>query len=81
MNYKDNSGAFFKNDKKRNDRDPDYRGQSTINGVEYWVSVWLATSKKGDRYFSASYTLKDEQRPAQSAPAQDNDPFDDDLPF
>ena len=46
MDKKDNSGVLFKNDKKEAHNQPDYKGNITVAGVEYWLSAWI---KEGDR--------------------------------
>jgi hypothetical protein len=66
---KDNSGALFKNEDQREGRqDPLYKGSARINGVDYWVSAWLNTSKAGAKYMSLKYKAKDEAR----APVQND---------
>jgi uncharacterized protein (DUF736 family) len=77
MNYDNtNSGALFRNDKK-SERDRDYRGDITVNGVDYWISAWLKTSKKGTKFMSLSVTKKE----TVEKPAPVTDDFDEDLPF
>ena len=77
MNYDNtNSGALFRNDKK-SERDRDYRGDITVNGVDYWISAWLKTSKKGTKFMSLSVTKKE----TVENPAPVTDDFDEDLPF
>jgi uncharacterized protein (DUF736 family) len=72
-----NSGALFKNAKKQKDTQPDYRGSLNVEGTDYWISAWLKTSKKGEKFMSLAVTLQDEAaKPKQETPA-----FDDDLPF
>jgi uncharacterized protein (DUF736 family) len=94
---KDFTGALFRNDKKETDSHPDYRGSATINGVEYWVSSWVNTSAKGQKYMSLKYSPKEEvhekgmaqakaaatdQREAITGQAAaPQDTFDDDVPF
>ena len=78
-----NSGALFKNEDKREERHPDYKGSLNVNGVDHWISSWLKTSKAGAKYMSISVTPKNANNtraPVQSksAPA---DEFDDSLPF
>jgi hypothetical protein len=43
----DNLLAIFKNDERRNDNDPPYRGQGKVDGREYWVSAWVNETKAG----------------------------------
>jgi hypothetical protein len=87
-------GSLFKNDRKTEDKHPEYKGQAQINGLEYWVSAWVKTSKEGVKYMSLSYQLKEGQNSPKSAPIADNKPLrdtkpaptimddmDDDLPF
>jgi uncharacterized protein (DUF736 family) len=77
-----NSGALFKNDDKQTDKHPDYRGQINVGGTEYWLSAWVKTSKKGNKFMSLSVQPK-EQRRRESPPDFDNrvEDLDDDLPF
>ena len=78
-----NTGALFRNDKEGNEKRPDYRGQLDVEGVEYWVSAWIKTSKKGDKYMSLSIQPKEDREDAKPAPKKQADeaPFDDDIPF
>ena len=52
---KDNQAAIFKNDKKGNDKAPDYRGKGMVNGKEVEMALWVKTSKAGQSYFSVSF--------------------------
>ena len=36
-NRKDNSGVLFKNDRKENERAPDYKGNITVDGKDYLI--------------------------------------------
>jgi uncharacterized protein (DUF736 family) len=84
MQYDNNmSGVLFKNDKKGNDKRPDYRGTAVINGVDLNISAWLKASKKtGDKFLSLRFESKT-AAPPKRAPVMDETPFDDDkdLPF
>lgn len=51
---KDNTFTLFDNDKKGNDRAPDYRGRGLINGEEVKVAVWKRTGKTGVEYLSGT---------------------------
>ena len=78
---KDNSGSLFKNDRKENDKQPDYKGTVKIGGVEYWQSAWIK-DVNGKKFFSQSFTPKDanpEQKKTQTL--QFNSDPGDDLPF
>ena len=55
METKLNSGAIFKNSKKTNEKQPDYKGTVNVNGKDMEISLWLKESKKGTKYFSASF--------------------------
>ena len=65
-----NSGALFENEKRKSEKHPHLRGSCTIKTpdgelVEYWVSAWQKTSKKGDDFFSLSFSIKDEKKEAE----------------
>ena len=71
---KDNSGALFKNDKKRSDNDPDYRGQAVVNGQEFWLAAWINTARNtGQKYMALKLNPKDE--------ADQRTRHDDDIAF
>ncbi len=80
-----NSGALFKNEKQK-DTHPDYRGTINVNGVDFWISAWIKSSKAGQKYMSLSVQpkeAKDDRRPergAQPATAPAGG-FDDEIPF
>ena len=78
-----NTGSIFKNKKKESDKHPDYTGSINIEGVEYWQSVWLKTSKAGEKFFSQSFKLKEAKKPDTDRVKEtvNSDPFGDDIPF
>lgn len=48
-------GTLWKNDRKENDRHPDYKGRAQIDGQTYWLAAWLRTPKRGgDKFLSIS---------------------------
>jgi hypothetical protein len=62
MDYDNNmSGALFKNKEVKSERSPLYSGSCEIEGVEYWISSWIKTSKKGTRFMSLAFTAKEEK--------------------
>lgn len=74
-----NSGALFKNDRKQNDKHPDYNGSLNVDGTDYWLSGWLK-EKNGKKFFSLSVKPKDANYKPKSKPAQ-NEAIDEDVPF
>ena len=56
METRNNTGAIFKNDNKKADNHPDYRGKVNVNGKEMEVALWLKTSAKGVKFMSASFS-------------------------
>jgi len=45
MEQKDNTGAIFKNDYKKTETQPDYKGKAMIDGKEKELAMWLNESK------------------------------------
>ena len=75
MENKTNTGAIFKNDKKTNPNQPDYRGKVNVNGKEMEIALWVKTSSAGNTYFTASFS--EPYVAPQTQPVVSND----DLPF
>lgn len=42
-----NSGVLFKNDKKSNEKAPDYKGKINIEGKEKEIAGWIREGKSG----------------------------------
>lgn len=47
MEQRNNSGVLFVNDKKENERAPQYKGNITVDGKDYWLSAWIKEGKSG----------------------------------
>lgn len=67
-----NSGALFENEKREKESHPHLRGSCTVKTpdgelIEYWVSAWQKTSKKGNDFFSLSFTLKEDEKEKKSS--------------
>lgn len=80
--HKPGSGSLFRNDKKGNDRAPDYRGVANIDGELFELAGWIKECSKG-KFLSLSLKPK-EERQQQAKPPQAGDPFGDmesDSPF
>jgi hypothetical protein len=49
-------GVIFKNDKKGNDKAPDYKGKGNFNGQDFEMALYVQTSKKdGSKFFSVRF--------------------------
>lgn len=66
--HKDNMGSLFKNDRKQNERQPDYRGEAKIDGRDYWISAWLKEGNRG-KFFSFAFEDKEKGKPDSKAKA------------
>ena len=51
---KDNTFALFKNEKKENDKHPDYTGDIMVNGKKLRLSAWINETKAGNKYMKGS---------------------------
>lgn len=50
---KEGSGAIFKNEKKSEDKHPDYRGTfKGLDGKMYNGALWVKEDKNGKKFFS-----------------------------
>jgi uncharacterized protein (DUF736 family) len=56
MEQKNNTGAIFKNDYKKTEQHPDYKGKAMIDGNAKDVSAWLNESKNGTKYLSIKFS-------------------------
>lgn len=66
-----NRGVLFPNDKKGNEKRPDFTGDLNVDGVEYKLSAWKKMSKQGNSFLSISVQLKEGQKipPKNTMPA------------
>jgi len=89
---KDNSGALFKEEEKKSEKHPDYKGNCLVNGERMYIAAWINESQGGKKYMSLSFTAPStdakyskEDSTATPAPAfskpQATAKADDDLPF
>lgn len=58
----ENRGVLFPNDKKGNEKRPDFTGDLNVDGVEYRLSAWKKASKQGNNFLSISVQLKEGQK-------------------
>jgi hypothetical protein len=80
MEKRDNSGVLFKADKTDNDRSPQYKGNITVDGKDYWISAWVKEGKSG-KFMGLAVAPKEPQ--AKPSTRSKDTGFDDggDLPF
>ena len=77
METKNNSGSIFKNNYKKSESHPDYKGKCMVNGKEMEIALWVKDTKTGEKFFSTSFSEP------YVAPEATNPPVivSDDLPF
>ena len=80
MDKKDNSGVLFKNDKKETGNHPDYKGNITVGGKDYWLSAWIKEGKSG-KFMGLAVSPKEEYKAKPSERSKATGFDDQDLPF
>lgn len=79
---KEKTFSLFENDKKGNDKAPDWKGKGLINGEEVKIAVWKRTGKTGVEYLSGTI-----EEPVKTEPDPIKEPepakglLDDTIPF
>jgi uncharacterized protein (DUF736 family) len=64
---KEKTFSLFSNDKKGNDKAPDWKGKGLIDGKEVRIAVWQRKSASGIEYLSGTI---EESQPAPEKPAE-----------
>ena len=80
MDKKDNSGVLFRNDKKETGNHPDYKGNITVGGKDYWLSAWIKEGKSG-KFMGLAVSPKEEYKAKPSERSKATGFDDESLPF
>jgi hypothetical protein len=67
---KPNSGAVWRNKKRRNNKDPEFSGQCKIGYVEYWIAGYV-NEFEGEKYFKLYFKPKDKPKTDDNRSATD----------
>lgn len=78
---REGSGSLFLNDKKGNERAPNYRGDILLDGVVYELAGWVKTTQKGDKFLSLAGKPKEEKKEAPKSIGSIAEMESDPLPF
>lgn len=79
---KEKTFSLFENDKKGNDKSPDWRGKGLIDGKEVRIAIWKRKSASGIEYLSG--TIEEPFKPAEQSaePEQQiEEAVADEIPF
>lgn len=77
---KNNTFSLFGNDKKGNDKSPDWRGKGMIDGKEVRIAIWKRKSASGIEYLSG--TIEEPFKPAEPAKEEPiTEAVADEIPF
>ena len=76
-----NSGALHREQEKKSDSHPDFKGSINVEGKHYWLSAWVNEARNtGKKYMKLSVTPK--EKASNPQPKQASSTFDsDDIPF
>ena len=79
MEQKINTGAIFKNNYKKADTHPDYKGKMNCEGLEKEVALWVRETKNGEKFFSMA--ISEPYKPSETPVTKMEKLPEDDLPF
>jgi hypothetical protein len=81
-----NRGQIWKNEDRKSDTHPQFKGSMNIEGVEYWVSAWTRKPDANPKApaLTFSFKKKEDKQDDQihkTDPVSAVDEFDDKIPF
>ena len=81
-----NRGQIWKNEDRKSDTHPQFKGSMNIEGVEYWVSAWTRKPDANPKAPALTFSFKKkEDKQDDQIPKTDSvsavDEFDDKIPF
>ena len=65
---KDNTGSLFKVANKKSETHADYEGSCIVDGVAYFMNVWMKTPSGKKPFMSFSFKRKDKQPEGAAQP-------------
>ena len=75
-----NSGVLFREEDKKSDKHPDFKGSINVDGKDFWLSGWVNEKRDtGKKYFKLSVTPKDKE--GQKSPPKTDGFINEDIPF
>ncbi len=69
---RDNTGNLFKNDYKKADNHPDYKGKVLVNGKDMDIAAWIKEGRNG-KFMSLSFSEPYQKEERQEQKPQSND--------
>jgi hypothetical protein len=81
-----NRGQIWKNEDRKSDSHPHFKGSMDIDGVEYWVSAWTRKPDANPKSPALTFSFKKkEDKQDDQIPKADSvsvvDGFNDSIPF
>lgn len=74
-----NRGVLFTNDKRGNERAPDFNGSINVEGKEFRLAAWAKTARSGKPYWSLSVSEPRDEYDQTPQPQQQRQPVTPDV--